>query len=46
MATKKKGQLTTSKEWAVHLRKGCRKLFWKQERAAERKLIHKERKAT
>lgn len=40
MSTKKKGQLTTSREWAKHLRKYLRRQFWKGERIAERKLIN------
>jgi len=42
MATKKKGQLTTSPEWAKHLRKYMKKQFWKGERNAEKKLISDE----
>ena len=42
MGTKKKGQLTTSPEWAKHLRKYMKKQFWKGERHAEKKLIHDE----
>jgi hypothetical protein len=36
MATKKRGQLTTSSEWARHLRPLLRRVFWKAERRAER----------
>ena len=32
MATKKKGLLTSSKEWAKHLRKWGKRAFWKKER--------------
>ena len=32
MSTKKKGLLTTSNEWAKHLRKWGKRLFWKTER--------------
>jgi len=35
MATKKKGQLAASSEWAKHLRKFGRRLFWRKERRAE-----------
>ena len=35
MATKKKGTLTTSGEWAKHLRKWFKRKFWKAERAEE-----------
>ncbi|MFC4634244.1 hypothetical protein ACFO3O_10020 [Dokdonia ponticola] len=42
MAIKKKGQLTTSSEWAKHLRKYMKKQFWKGERNAEKRLIHEE----
>ena len=38
MATKKKGLLTTSIEWAKHLRKYGKRTFWKRERKAA---IHK-----
>lgn len=41
MSHKKKGHLTTSKEWAKHLRKYWRKVFWKGERFAEKKVIKK-----
>ncbi|MCT8340446.1 hypothetical protein MG296_10300 [Flavobacteriaceae bacterium TK19130] len=39
MSHKKKGQLTTSSEWAKHLRKIGKRFFWKGERLAERKMI-------
>ena len=42
MTTKKKGQMTTSKEWAKHLRKFLRRQFWKGERQAGRKFVNKE----
>ena len=35
MATKKQGQLTTSPEWAKHLRPLLKRWFWKGERRAE-----------
>jgi hypothetical protein len=38
MANKKKGQLTASKEWAKHLRPFWRRLFWKGERRAGKKV--------
>lgn len=42
MSNKKKGQLTSSGEWAKHLRKFLRRQFWKGERKAGQKLIRKE----
>lgn len=39
MATKKKGQLTTVTEWAKHLRKDYKRIFWKSERQAEKRKI-------
>lgn len=39
MANVKKGLLTTSGEWKVHLRKFCKRAFWKGERVAGKKLI-------
>lgn len=42
MANKKKGQLTTTGEWAKHLRKFLKKQFWKGERSAGKNLIEKE----
>ena len=42
MAHKKKGHLTTSPEWAKHLRKYMKNQFWKGERNASKKLIQKE----
>ncbi len=42
MASKKKGLLTTSGEWAKHLRKWGKKMFWKGERKAGKKLIRNE----
>lgn len=44
MSTKKKGLLTTSGEWATHLRKWGKKYFWKSERQAVKELIIKEKK--
>jgi hypothetical protein len=38
MSHKKRGQLTTSPEWARHLRPLLRRFFWKGERRAERVL--------
>jgi hypothetical protein len=43
MATKKKGLLTTSGEWAKHLRKFKKGKFWKSERQGEKKLANEER---
>ena len=45
MANKRKGQLTSSKEWAKHLRKFWQRQFWKGERTAVKKLIREEIKA-
>lgn len=42
MATKKKGQLTTTNEWVRHLRKFFHRRFWKNERQAQKKQIQKE----
>jgi len=42
MAHKQNGQLTSSGEWAKHLRKYLKRKFWKGERAAELKLIEEE----
>jgi hypothetical protein len=42
LANKKKGQLTTTGEWAKHLRKFLKRQFWKGERKAVKKMIHKE----
>lgn len=39
MAHKKKGHLTTSPEWAKHLRKYMKQQFWKGERNAAKKFI-------
>ena len=41
MSHKRKGQLTTSPEWAKHLRKIGKRFFWKGERLAEKKMIEK-----
>jgi hypothetical protein len=43
MSTKKKGLLTTSGEWAKHLRKYGKRLFWKSERATVRKVVKDEK---
>ena len=37
MATKRKGVLTASSEWAKHLRKRGKRAFWKSERKAGQK---------
>lgn len=42
MANKKNGQLTQTKSWDKHLRKIGKRIFWKTERPAEKKLIEKE----
>ncbi len=42
MATKKKGMLSASKEWAKHLRKRMKRQFWKGERYAQKKQIKAE----
>jgi hypothetical protein len=39
MSHKRNGQLTTSGEWARHLRPFYRKAFWKRERQAEQAYI-------
>jgi hypothetical protein len=44
MAHKRKGQLTTTTEWAKHLRKFLRRQFWKGERKAGKKLVKQELK--
>lgn len=41
MSTKKKGVLTTSKEWAAHLRRYGKRVFWKRERKAAKHEIKK-----
>jgi hypothetical protein len=41
MAHKKKGQLTTSGEWARHLRGFLKRQFWKRERKVGKKMINK-----
>jgi hypothetical protein len=43
MATKKKGLLTSSGEWAKHLRKFNKGKFWKKERQKEKKMVRQER---
>jgi hypothetical protein len=42
MAHKKKGHLTTSPEWAKHLRKFMKKQFWGGERTAGKDFIREE----
>jgi hypothetical protein len=39
MSTVKKGMLTASGEWARHLRRWGKRIFWHGERAAERQLL-------
>jgi hypothetical protein len=41
MATKKKGILSASVEWAKHLRRYGKKLFWNKEKQAAKKDIQK-----
>ena len=41
MSTKKKGLLTTSKEYAKHLRKFWKRKFWKAERRAVKDALQK-----
>ena len=40
MGHKRKGQLTTDKEWHKHLRKIGKRFFWKKERLAETKMVN------
>lgn len=42
MASMKKGILSVTREWAQHLRKYGRRVFWKGERAAEKKEIKRQ----
>lgn len=42
MSHKRKGQLTTSGEWAKHLRKYLRRQFWKGERKAAKNMVKQE----
>ena len=44
MAYKRKGQLTTHIEWVKHLRKIGKRIFWKGEREAEKRLVSDELK--
>lgn len=44
MAQKLKGQLVITREWAKHLRKDFRRIFWSRERMAKKKLIREELK--
>lgn len=39
MSTKKKGLLTVSKEWAKHLRKWGKRVFWKRERKTSKQSL-------
>ncbi len=43
MSKKIRGALTTYTEWAKHLKKFGKNLFWSKERVAQRKLIKKEK---
>jgi len=42
MANKRKGLLTVSREYAVHLRKWGKRMFWKKERKEGKKVIKDE----
>jgi len=42
MAYKRKGQLTTSPEWARHLRNYLKRQFWKGERKGEKRVFRNE----
>jgi hypothetical protein len=44
MGHKRKGQLAKSQEWAQHLRKIGRRIFWSRERMAEKAEIRKQLK--
>jgi hypothetical protein len=46
MSNKRKGILTTDSEWRKHLRKIGKRIFWKGERLAEKKMIDNETKRT
>lgn len=37
-----KGQLTVSREWKKHLRKYCKKQFWRKERKAGKRKVAKD----
>lgn len=37
MGQKRKGQLTPTKEWAKHLRKDFKRIFWSRERMASKR---------
>ena len=43
MATKKKGLTVLSGEWAKHLRKFRRRLFWRKQRQDDKKRIRCEK---
>ncbi len=45
MSHKKRGQITTSPEWARHLRPFLRRCFWKGERRAASELVRAEASA-
>jgi hypothetical protein len=46
MASKNKGSLTVSGEWAKHLRKFWKRKFWKAERSAARIMVKKQKDFT
>jgi hypothetical protein len=39
MANVRKGQLAPAPEWAKHLKKWGKRLFWKRNRKAEQRLV-------
>lgn len=42
MSYKRKGHITTFKEWCKHLSKDWKRIYWKSERNAGKRLIIKE----
>lgn len=42
MAHKQKGQITTTGEWAKHLRNFLKRQFWKAERSAGKSMVKNE----
>lgn len=43
MSSIKKGQLTSAQEWWKHLRPFWKRVFWKKERKAAKKMIKEEK---
>lgn len=43
MGNKRKGVITASTEWAKHYKKFWKRVFWKKERKAGKRLINKEK---